>query len=313
MATVKSVWERTEENPNEGQLKKIWDSEVAALENAYSQEKQDVQRMEKNLEPLIKAGGFTTPQVTQLTNESRENSKKFFLDMDRQLITPPVNIEELHDADMRQMKMNAEQMTVQTATVWQGIIFNASYGGWCTAWNGEAEEVPNVTLNISQKRIDPRTQAWGEGLCDADFSQASAYLAFKFNPPSWGHLHVYVRPWVHGYYILHSNDTWYKQEYAAAKLNTWVDMYQNFWRGKQRIEQFNMAGDELNPQIAQRIDTQSIHNYSTQVGQGDTVTIRVGVDLYCRGRASGGRAQLNFQSGNANYVYVPHVHWVLHH
>jgi len=73
-----------------------------------------------------------------------------------------------------------------------------------------------------------------------------------------------------------------------------------------------MGGYELNPERSGRRDTQYVNSFYTNVGENDMVTIRVGVRLYCRAKASGGRSKLNFQVGAANYVYVPYVYWYLH-
>jgi hypothetical protein len=73
-----------------------------------------------------------------------------------------------------------------------------------------------------------------------------------------------------------------------------------------------MAGDELHPERSDRIDRQYGISFYTNVGERDVVTTRVGVRLYCYARASGGRSRLDFQTGAANYVYVPYVYWYLH-
>ena len=117
---------------------------------------------------------------------------------------------------------------------------------------------------------------------------------------------------MHGYYSLYSNDAWYKGESARAEVDTWADVHQNYWRARQYRRRFTMAGDELHPERSDRIDRQYGNHYYTNVGASDTVTIRVGVRLYCHAKASGGRSRLNFQTGGADYVYVPYVYWYLH-
>jgi hypothetical protein len=74
-----------------------------------------------------------------------------------------------------------------------------------------------------------------------------------------------------------------------------------------------MGGDELHPTRYGRIDGQYANSYYMNVGANDTVTIRVGVQLYCYARASGGRSKLDFRAGAANYVHIPYVYWYLHH
>ena len=113
--------------------------------------------------------------------------------------------------------------------------------------------------------------------------------------------------------MLYSNDKWYTSGYARAEIDTWIQVHQNYWRPRHSHRRFTYAGDELHPTRSGRIDRQYGDNYYTNVGEGDTVTVRVGVRLHCYARASGSCAILNFQAGAANYVYVPYVYWYLHH
>ena len=132
------------------------------------------------------------------------------------------------------------------------------------------------------------------------------------HPPTWSHLRVYVYPWVHGYYHLYSDDDWYNSEYAYAQLDTWIGLYQNFWRSRDYRRRFTYGGSELNPTHYGRIDNQYIQAYYTDVGEEDTVTVRVGVQIYSYARAGGSHSILIFQSGDSNYVYVPYIYWYLY-
>ncbi|UCE67604.1 MAG: hypothetical protein JSU85_06225, partial [Candidatus Zixiibacteriota bacterium] len=75
---------------------------------------------------------------------------------------------------------------------------------------------------------------------------------------------------------------------------------------------FTKAGYEIHPEAEDRIDRQYGVHFYTNVGESDTVTIRIGVRLYCQAAASGGRSLLNFQAGAANYVKIPYIYWYLH-
>ena len=197
---------------------------------------------------------------------------------------------------------------------WAGFIWHASFcGGWM-CWNGEAEERPRVICdNMKANRVEPRAQAYGEWWWDGDWSSVHGYLGFRLTPPSWDHLHIHTGLWLHGWYHLYSNDHWYNSAYALADLRTWVQVHQNFWRGRQYRRQFYMRGDELHPTRCGRIDRLCRHSYYTNVGAGDTVTIMVGAYLHCYARAGGNHSILDFMTGAANYVYIPYVYWYLHH
>lgn len=312
MATIMTEWKSTKPNPDEKHLKALWQEEIKNLERSLAEEGKASRRRQANILPLVKASGFSQGDIAERLKEGAELSRKSLKVVERQLAKPPINFKALHEQDLDLAKANADRMEGHNPC-WQGFIWNPSYGGGWWSWNGEAEEVPNVTFDFGAKRFDPRAQAWGEGWWDGDWSDLHGYFAFKLTPPSWGHLRIWTWPWLHGYYCLYSDDEWWNSEYARARLYTWVDVHQNFWRGRQYRLNFSMGGDELHPTRCGRIDRQYGHYYSTNVGAGDTVTIRVGAKLYCYARASGGQSRLNFQSGAGNYVYVPYVYWRLCH
>lgn len=313
MAEVMREWESTEPNPDEEHLKALWYAEVESLERSLREAEEASRRQQARIMPLIEGSGLSEDEIVGWLEEDAELSRRSWKESEPQISEPAIDFASLHEQDLSLAQANAESMESTGGNPWwQGWIFNPSYGGWWSAWNGESEEAPGVTFNFGGSRFDPRAQAWGEGWWDADWSHIHAYLAFRFRPPSYGHLHVHIYPWLHGYYSLYSNDAWYKGEYARAELDTWVQVHQNFWRGRQYWRRFTMSGGELHPERSDRIDGRFYHGYYTNVGAHDTVTIRIGTRLYCRGKANGGRARLNFQAGAANYVYIPYVYWYLH-
>jgi len=311
MSIIITEFKSTKPNPDEEHLKTLWQAEIKNLEMSFAEEEEVSKRRKVNTLPLLKAVGFSEEKINQLLKEDKELSVKSLKMAERQVIEPPINFKPLHEQDLELAQTNAKLIKSHNP-YWWGYIFQASYGGGWWAYNGEGEEIPKVTFQVGSNRFDPRAQAWGEGWWDADFSEIHAYLAFTFRPPSWGHLHISTYPWLHGYYSLYSNDTWYKSEYARAEVDTWVDIHQNYWRSRQYRRRFTMSGYELHPDRSGRIDAQYVDSSYTNVGENDTVTIRVGVRLYCKAKANGGRSKLNFQAGGANYVYVPYVYWYLH-
>jgi len=308
---IQTEWKSDEPNPDEAFLKSQRDAEVKNLENSLAMEAEQSKRRLANIEPLLGASGLKARDIDDRIKEAKGRSKKALAEADRLLATPPFDIEALHKQELDLVKEIDEKMP-STAS-WQGYIHNASYCGYWSDYDGETEEIPSVTCDNAHNRVDPRTQAYGEGWYDGDHSRAHAYVAFRFSPPSWGHLHVRVGPWLHGYYSLYSDDEWYNSEHASAQLHTWVDLHQNFWRSRDYRLRFSLGGNELHPTRSGRIDSQYWQSYYTDVGQSDTVTIRVGAKLYDYARAGGSHSKLNFQAGSANYVYVPNVYWYLHH
>lgn len=298
-------------NPDEKSLKAEFEAEIKTLEKFTTAEKAQSKIKQANIDPLIKASGFSVEDINRKNNQAKSDSKASLKKDEPQLLKPPFDIEARHAQEEALAKRMSEQLSPEGNPYWRGFIWSPSYCGWWISWNGEAEEIPKVQCDTSHNRFDPRAQAWGE-LWDADFSLIHGYLAFTFSPPSWGHLHVHVSPYLHGYYHLYSDDQWYNSAYAKAEIHTWVDLYQNFPRYRQYSRRFTIGGNELHPTRYGRIDRAYSHSYYQYVGQGDTVTIRVGVRLYCYARDCGSHSILNFKSGAANYVRVPYVYWYLH-
>ena len=311
MAKLITEYKSTKPNPDEEHLKALWQAEIKSLERSIAEEPKASKRLKTNTLPLLKASGLSQGDINKLIKEDKDLSKKSLKEAEREIVKPPIDFKVLHKQDLKLAQDNAKRIKSHNPS-WSGYIWNPSYGGWWSSWNGETEEVPNVTFNLGANRFDPRAQSWGEGWYDADFSEIHAYLAFQFNPPSWGHLHIHTYPWLHGYYSLYSNDTWYKSEYARAKVDTWVQVHQDYWETRQYNRRFTMSGYELHPERSDRIDSRYGEHYYLNVGERDRVTIRVGIRLYCRAKANGGRSRLNFQAGAANYIYVPYVYWYLH-
>lgn len=313
MARLMTEFKSTKPNPDEKHLKALWQAEIKCLKSSLAAEKETAQRKKTNVLPVVKGSGLKQADITKLLEKGKSLSQKSQKAAERLMTKPAVNVDLLHRQDLKLAKANAKLMNPRGNPSWSGYIWNPSYGGWWKSWNGESEEVPIISFNFGAKRFDPQAQAWGEGWYDGDWSKLHGYFAYKFNPPSWGHLHIYTYPWLHGYYNMYSDDEWYNSEYARADLHTWVDAYQHFWRARQYRLIFRRGGDELHPTQYGRIDGQYGNSYYANVGASDTVTIRVGVHLYCYARASGGRSKLDFRSGAANYVHIPYVYWYLHH
>jgi hypothetical protein len=199
---------------------------------------------------------------------------------------------------------------------WSGYIWKASFGGYWASYLGETEEAPSVILDAPTGCIKARVQSYGEGngvLSPTDFSHVYAYLAFRLTPPSWGHLHVYVSPWFHGGYSLFADADGIMRAEAKAEIGTWVDLHQNFWRGRKDVSHLKLAGQEIHPTQAKRIDHSYAQTYYAQVAPAVPITILVGVRLYSEARAGGTHSVLDFKFGAAGYIYMPYVYWNLQH
>ncbi|UCE66320.1 MAG: hypothetical protein JSU85_16005, partial [Candidatus Zixiibacteriota bacterium] len=277
MPKVETEWKSSEASPDEEHLKSVWNEEVKNLERSLAHTEEASKRRKARTEPLIKAVGLSNADIEKLLKEDRDRSEKALAEAESALAKPPFDIEALHEKDLKLARANAELTKGPGNPSWSGYIWKPSYGGKWMNYNGEAEEIPSASWDTANNRIDPRAQSWGEGWWDWDFSQIHAYLAFTFRPPSWGHLHIHTYPWLHGWYSLYSDDNWYNTVYARAELDTWAQVHQNFWRSIQYQRRFTKAGYEIHPEAEDRIDRQYGVHFYTNVGESDTVTIRIGV------------------------------------
>lgn len=311
---IKASQKSTEINPDEDFLNALIDRENDCLRASISEEPIGVKRKLDNLKPVLETAKMTPAMINEEIKH-RSLLAKTALTRAMPLISEPaVDIEALHKQDLQLAEELGKKLESPGNPHWQGFIWNPAYAGAWWTYNGEGEEKPGYQFWSGPKNVDIKSQAYGEGWFDGDYSKIHGYLGFKLhNLPSWGILRIYVPIWVHGYYSLYSNDEWWNSEYARATLHTWVDVHQNFWRPRQYAKRFNMQGDELHPTRYGRIDTYYPHTYRTTVGSSDTVTIRAGALTDCYARAGGTHSILNLLSGNANYIYIPYIYWYLYH
>lgn len=312
VSIVRTDWQSTKPNPDEELLKENWRNELDAMDRMLAEEANLARRQQNALLPLLRASGLDEGDMECALTESGQLSRQSLKETDPLVHKPVMDPAKMHEQDLELVKtISAKMTTPAKTTTWCGYVMHPEYAGHWMSWNGEKEEVPTAAEDPGKCRLDLRAQAFGEGWWDADVSDVHAYLAFRITPPSWGQLDVYAHPWMHGFYNLYADDSWYKSEKASAEVQTWMDLHQNFWRPRSYRTRFRMAGDELHPTRFGRIDAQFSHGFHTAVGEGDIVTIRVGVRLNCYAKANGGRAKLDFRAGNANYVHVPYIYWRL--
>ncbi len=244
--------------------------------------------------------------------EEETRSYDAFLEAKSEVSEPNFDMVEIQEKELALAQKIEAELTSSGNPYAQGYLNNPSYAGWWSSWNGESEERPSHQYWSGPRNMDVKAQAFGEGWYDSDYSKIHGYLAYKLNPPFYGILRITVWPWVHAWWSLYSNDTWYSSKYARVSLYTWVDLHQHWWRSRQYAQRFTKGGDEIHPTQRGRIDAGYFHVYEANVAHSDTVTIRVGVQAYGRAKGGGSHAAMDVMSGSGNYFYVPHVHWYLY-
>ncbi len=311
MGEIMTKWESTSPNPDEKHLKALWQAEMKNLKRCHSQTKKASQRRRTNILAVLKKTGLSHQDIAKVVKEEEVLSREYLKASESQLAKPPFDIEILHEQHLKLVRANADRMKSKGNPDWSGYIWHAVNGGFWKNWEGDSTDIPEARITHPWNRFVANAKARGKGCFDLDFSEIHAYLVFKFNPPSWGRLYIYTCPWVHGFYHLYANDEWFNDEYACAELHTWCDVHQNFWRVRQYRGHFRHAGPEFHP-FRGRLDTQYTHEYLTDVGEGEPVTIRVGIRLYCSARANGSASLMHF-IGDENYVHFPYIFWNLIH
>jgi hypothetical protein len=311
MRKIITEWESTKPNPDEKHLKAVWTVEIENLKRSREYIEKVSQRRRANGLAALKKVGLGHADVEKLVKEDAVGSMQFYKESKSRLVKPTIDIEALHKDDLKLAEEHEKRIKPTGNPAWAGYIRQASYGGHWIGYEGDAHEVPHVTWDVPANRLDADAHAWGKGCYDQDFSEIHAYLAFTIKPPSWGHLQIYTSPWLHGWFSLYSDDEWYNDVYTHATVDAWCDSYQHFWSPRTYQLQFNLGGPEIHPAYANRIDHPLSITHSRNVGEHDTVTIRVGIKIYCFAKASAAHSIVDFLTGDANYVWIPYVYWKL--
>jgi hypothetical protein len=259
-----------------------------------------------------KLRGIDTESINRMVIEEETRSRDALLQAQTEVSEPTFDIEAVHEKEMELNKRVEGELTSSGNPYAQGYLYNPSYAGYWRSWNGETEERPRYQYWSGPRNMDVRAQAYGEGWYDSDYSKIHGYLAYRLTPPFYGILRISVSPWIHAWWSLYSNDTWYSSKSAYASISTWIDLHQHWWRSRQYIRRFSRGGDEIHPADRGRIDASCYHVYETNVAHSDTVTIRIGVEAFGKAKGGGSHAVMDVLSGAGNYFYVPLVHWYLY-
>ncbi|MDN3666613.1 hypothetical protein ACFFU1_09780 [Algibacter miyuki] len=129
-------------------------------------------------------------------------------------------------------------------------------------------------------------------------------FGFWFKPTSSRVYSIVPRNVFRGYYIVKADDEWFNSKYAKASVDVWINVKQYNWKGWSKHNVMTTANDNINKNS--RLDTNRSHYHSALLGGGDWAFIRVAVRMYVYARGGGSYAELNFATGNANYLKTPY-------
>ena len=301
-------------NPDEDELKRLWDAEVASIQSEFEAAAEHAKRRQAALEPLIAATGFDRRKINAELKEARGRSDATLARARRAVADPPINFEAMHEKERELMGAEPETFETSGNPYYHGggTLSHVTNAGTSRVYTSGSDEVAKITYDRPRNHIDARTEAYGEGNFDADIGIANGYLGFTLYPPSYGNLELKADIRLVGNYYLYADDEWYNAEYAKAEISTWIEIHQVVLRDRSQLDRWSAGGSELHPTKYGRFDRAYIHPCVTYVGSNNPVTIRVGVRLKSYARANGSRAILDFHSGS-NHIWVKEVSWDLRH
>jgi len=118
----------------------------------------------------------------------------------------------------------------------------------------------------------------------------------------YGHT-IYVP--FHGFYIVIADDGFWDSKEAHARIDLSAVGYQYNYKSTGNTNEIDVGGQNLN--VNDRLDGWRTMYYADLLGM-DRAYLRVTASFYVYARGGGSTAQLDFSSGNANYMGVPWVY-----
>ncbi|GAB3325422.1 hypothetical protein GCM10027299_23510 [Larkinella ripae] len=149
----------------------------------------------------------------------------------------------------------------------------------------------------------------GSGLFGSGAASFTVYLDWWFTfraPENRNYSHTIQVPF-NGFYIIRADDGFWDSKEANARISLSAVGYQYNYKATASTNVFSMGNDNIN--VNDRFDGWRTMYYSTLLG-ADQAYLRVTASFYVYARGGGSHAQLNFSTGNANYIGVPYVYIV---
>lgn len=147
----------------------------------------------------------------------------------------------------------------------------------------------------------------GSGIFGTGAGSFAVYMDwwFTFNAPenrNYGQ-NVYVP--FNGFYIVRADDGWFDSKRADVNISLSATGYQYNYKPTGTANVLTVGNDNIN--VNDRFDGWRTMYYSDLLG-ADRAYLLVTAKLYVYARGGGSTAQLDFSSGNANYLGVPLVY-----
>jgi len=155
--------------------------------------------------------------------------------------------------------------------------------------------------------LDDWASGAGSGIFGTGAGSFTVYMDWWFSyvaPTNRNYAHTIYVPF-HGFYILYADDGFWTSKEAHARIDLSAQGYQYNWKANDSTNVFDMDSQNIN--VNNRFDGWRTMYYSDLLG-ADRAYLRVSASYYVYARGGGSYAELNFASGNANYMGIPWVY-----
>ena len=183
--------------------------------------------------------------------------------------------------------------------------------GWFTPYygtlHGSDGSVYWQGYNPGNIDLDDWASGAGSGIFGTGAASFTVYMDWWFTyvaPTNRNYAHTIYVPF-HGFYILYADDGFWTSKEAHARIDLSAQGYQYNWKANDSTNVFDMDSQNIN--VNNRFDGWRTMYYSDLLG-ADRAYLRVSASFYVYARGGGSYAELNFASGNANYMGIPWVY-----
>ncbi|MEX2315760.1 MAG: hypothetical protein WD669_01320 [Pirellulales bacterium] len=265
-------------------------------------------------EAIEKRGGQSSAELKTVLKEAGVD-----IDVLRGVEEPKENFGEKRQQIRDRLKTLARQPLNEGPSLL--VAFSASRVGGGTAHSCPAQYLTpyyTAVYNPSGKqimgdyfagRIDVRIDATGsgQGLFGGGVGRGCINVDrwFVFAPDVSRYYSSIVYEPFFGFYIVEAHDGFVSSKEAKAEIHTAVRGYQYYWKSKRKYSVLSVAGRNIDTDG--RYDETDTFDYAEQFTAGDPAYLVVTQKICVYARGGGSYSELNFDSGEANYLPPPYI------
>jgi phage-related protein len=213
--------------------------------------------------------------------------------------------------DLSTMTVSPEFETAVHPGLAGGHLVAPSSVGWFTPYYGTLHGSNGAVYwqgyNPGNIDLSDSASGAGSGLFGSGAGSFTVYMDWWFSylaPQNRFYGHTIYVPF-HGFYIVIADDGFWDSKEAHARIDLSAVGYQYNYKSTGNTNEIDVGGQNLN--VNDRLDGWRTMYYADLLGM-DRAYLRVTASFYVYARGGGSTAQLDFSSGNANYMGVPWVY-----